>query len=292
MGFWSRIVHGLVKKTSNYKAIATQKRFPHLGIRLSYRGKSFSGFQWQKNAPSIQAEVERTLGILFRRNIRISFTSRTDAGVNAYDQWIFVRNGLRLFRKLSKLQQKKFLISFNAISSKEIMAWQLLRLSSKFQPKENIKWKEYEYRILVSPFEDPLSKDYTWWIRGPLNLKIIRQSAKLLTGEHDFTGFAKSSRASGRSGVRKIIALRILIQKHPILARTYFLIFRFRATGFLHHMARNITGTLIDLGLGKRHDLSEILRVKDRKLSGRNAPPHALSLFRTYVEDRFFQVLG
>ncbi len=260
-----------------------------LGLRVAYDGQTFSGFQLQPKKPSVQVEIERVLTILFRQKIRIQFTSRTDAGVHAYDQWVIIPDGFELFQQLPKKNQERFCLSMNALLKGKICVWQVVELRNHFHPKKNVEWKEYRYRIFNSPSEDPLQKNDRWWIRSPLDLKKMKKALRAFRGTHDFVSFTQS-KPEQRSTKRTILSARMIVSPHPFMDGRE-ITFVFRGTGFLYHMVRTMVGTLIDVGRGVDYDIRQIIDSRDRKLAGRTAPSGALSLVKTKISKTFYRSL-
>ena len=269
-----------------------KKSWVHLGFRLAYHGKPFFGFQIQSNAPTVQEAVEKALRTLFRKSIRVQFTSRTDTGVHAYDQWVLIENGMHLWNELSSRERARFLISFNALLKGEIVVWQILSVRDDFQPKKTIEWKEYIYSVLNSPALDPLQRETAWWVARPLDVAAMRRAQKELLGTHDFAAFAKAVRSDPeKSTVRTLTAVSVTERRHPFMLSARHIIFRFRGTGFLHHMVRRLVGDLVSVGLGESESLMPILRSKDPKKGRFNAPPEGLFLARTSVKKCYARVI-
>jgi tRNA pseudouridine38-40 synthase len=269
---------------------STGKEF-HLGFRVAYNGKDFCGFQAQANQRSLQSELEKVFTIFFRKKIQIDFTSRTDAGVHAYDQWILIKEGYGLYKNLSNDEKERFLHSLNALLPSSIKIWSLLKLERTFHPKKSPSSKEYLYKVFHGPLVDPLMQDTVWWVRAPLDLHSIKKALKEIEGTHDFSAFSKSSGIKKKDCVRKILKATVRSKSHSVFANTRILEFRFSGTGFLHHMVRNLVGTLIAIGAGNSRSISEILRSKDRRLAGKTAPAAALILYKTNISKKLYKPL-
>lgn len=266
-------------------------RFPHLGFRIAYDGKGFFGFQKQPNARTIQEEIEKALKTLLRKEFRFSFTSRTDAGVCAFDQWGMLENAYEFFQRLSEKEKYHFLISLNALLPDEVVIWRALRLREDFNPKTSPVWKEYHYRVVQGPAPDPLSRERSLWICRDLNIKAMRSALKSLEGEHDFSAFATRAKRYEGGTVRKILKAKILVQNHPFMKDLKIISFQIRGTGFLHNMVRTIVGTTIEIGSGKSESMPKVLRSKSRIDAGVNAPAHPLTLVQTQIPSKLFQPL-
>lgn len=262
-----------------------------LGFRVAYDGSAFAGFQIQSHRNSIQAELERALKIFFRQKIRIHFTSRTDAGVHAYDQWIFIPGAWHLFDSLSKIEKKRCLHSINALLPESIRCWEILKLTPSFNPKKSIQWKEYEYWVAWGPVMDPMLTSLTWWVRSPLDISAMKHALVSLKGEHDFSAFMKGASRHSGSTVRTIYKADIRIELSKSISSLRILKFRFRGSGFLHHMIRNIVGTSIEVGRGRIASLEATLKSGDRREAGMRAPAGALRLVRTKARAQDFKIV-
>jgi len=255
----------------------------HLGLRVAYDGRNFSGFQIQPHKNTVQAELEKAVSIVFRDKIRIHFTSRTDAGVHAYDQWVLIKNGHQKFLNLSEKDKKRLRIAINGVLPESIRVWDVLKLKKDFHPKHSVEWKEYHYKVLNGRILDPLMEDSVWWVIKPLDIDKIRGALIEFIGTHDFSSFAKQSGLKRENNTRTIIDATLVSKPHPTIKGVKLLTFCFRGNGFLHNMVRNMVGTLIKVGKGEQISIKKILKSKDRTLAGRNAPAQALILAKTSV---------
>lgn len=267
------------------------QNFPHLGFRVAYDGGSFSGFQRQSHHRSIQEAIEKSWAPILGPQLRIQFSSRTDAGVSAWDQWVMIPDGMRLYDLLPVKTKQALLVSLNAVLPESIRVWKALRLHKDFNPKASPIWKEYSYRIINGPSHDPLIGEKGMWIRKPLDLVRMRAAITKFVGLHDFAAFATRSRRYEDRTQRRILSTKLLVQDHPTMSELRIIHLVFRGEGFLHHMVRTMSGTLVEIGLGKKYDIEKILLGRARPAAGVNASPHPLTLCLTSVPKRFFKPL-
>jgi tRNA pseudouridine38-40 synthase len=265
--------------------------FPHLGFRVSYDGSGFSGFQRQSQHRSIQEVIERSWSPILGPQLKIQFSSRTDAGVNAWDQWVMISDGIRLYELLPAKTKQALLVSLNAVLPESIRVWQALRLHKDFNPKSSPIWKEYSYRVVNGPSHDPLIGERGMWIRKPLDLARMRSAMAKFVGHHDFAAFATRSRRYEDRTERRILSAKLIVKKHPAMSELQIIDLVFRGEGFLHHMVRTMSGTLVEIGLGKSYDIERILLGRARPAAGVNASPHPLTLCTTSVPKRYFKAL-
>ena len=126
--------------------------------------------------------------------------------------------------------------------------------------------------ILNRPASPVLEKNRVWWIPQKLDIDAMRMAAKKLLGKHDFTSL-RATNCQAKSPIKTLDQLDITIDDDKI-------IFELSARSFLHHMVRNIVGTLVEIGLGKSYDIDEILNAKNRKFAGPTAPASGLYFIR------------
>lgn len=260
----------------------------HLGFRLAYDGSRYRGFQSQVSGDSVQDAIERALSIFFRKKIRIDFSSRTDAGVHAWDQWVVVRDGFSLYQLLNQDQQKRLIVSLNALLGGDIVVWRVLKLKRSFNIKKDIASKEYHYRVLQGLSNDPLDSSFAWHIRSPLDLSKMQRQIKNFVGKHDFSAFASSSTAAAKklNARKRIFSASVATQRHPRIFRLLEYRFRFQGSGFLYRMVRNMVGVLIEAGRGKDVSVKRMFRTHKRPSHLCTAPAQGLILVRTVARRR------
>lgn len=234
----------------------------------------------QTHRHTIQVEIERALKTFFRKSVRIHFTSRTDAGVHALDQWVMIKKGYSIFDSLSPVEKKRCLHSLNALLPDDIRLFQILKLSPKFHPKTSVQWKEYEYTFALGPVLDPLWINRVWWIRADLDIDKMRDRLKSFEGEHDFSAYATRVKNIKGSTVRKIYSAELTVKRSRFIPSLRFVTVRIRGSGFLHHMVRNMVGSLVELGRGRSSLKPPLL-----------APAGALVLRRTKVNSKYFKIV-
>lgn len=266
--------------------------FPHLGLRLAYDGKNFSGFQLQPDGRSIQEILEKALSTVLKRSVRILFSSRTDSGVHAFDQWAMVANGIKDYENLSSKSQDAFLISVNALLPASVRVWRVFKLHKNFHPQKSVRAKEYRYRVLMGSVCDPSQRDFALWIRRSLDLSEMKKAFKKFEGLHDFRAFAKKVQRYEEKTKRRVLSARIDVKAHPAILDVKEIQFVVVGEGFLHHMVRTMVGTVLEIGKGESHDIAALLKSGHRRDAGVNAPPQGLFLWRTRVKSSLARPLG
>lgn len=190
---------------------------------------------------------------------------RTDAGVHALGQ---VAN----FKIENKIPIEKIAIALNSQLKKSITVKSAEEVDGKFHSRYNCKGKTYKYIINNSPYGTAIYRDLEYHMPIKLDVEKMKQAIKFFEGEHDFKAF-KSSGTSSKSSVRIIKRAEITEEKERI-------IIKLTGNGFLYNMVRIISGTLVDVGLGKikPEQIKEIIESKDRTKAGKTLPAHGLYL--------------
>lgn len=194
-------------------------------------------------------------------------SGRTDAGVHAIAQ---VAN----FKTNSNFPIEKYPIALNAKLKKSIRIQGAEEVEEDFHSRYHCKQKTYRYIINNSEYGTAIYKDLEYFIPNKLNIEYMKQAIKYFEGEHDFKGF-KASGTSSKNSVRTIYKTKIEKQDSKI-------IIELTGNGFLYNMVRIISGTLVDVGLGKikPQDIPSIIESKDRAKAGKTLPPYALYLIK------------
>ena len=234
-------------------------------LLIQYEGTRYDGWQRQKNTDNtIQGKIEAVLSKRVGKPVQISGASRTDAGVHARGQ---VAN-VKLEFEVNELVLKDYL---NKYLPEDIEIADIKICSNRFHSRLNSGNKTYTYRISTDKGKHIFIRKYVYELGNKLDITKMKEAANYLIGEHDFQGFC--SKKMKKSSVRKLEKIDF-VEKGGILKITYV------GSGFLYHMVRVLTGTLIEVGLGTRNPKSiiEILEKKERSLAGYLAPAKGLCL--------------
>ena len=238
-------------------------------VTVAYDGRNYAGFQSQKNAVAIQDVIEDAMEKIFQERIRMVMSSRTDAGVHAKGQVFH-------FDAKDKKNMDKLKYSFNCLLPEDIHVLKIEKVSDNFHARFSSKKKTYEYLINIGEY-DVFLNGYAYQCFYKLDIDLMKEGAKLLLGEHDFSSFNTSSLKEYPNQVRNILRLDIS-KKANIIKITV------TATGFLRNMVRIIVGTLIDLGRGQKtlKDIEHMLEVPNKSTRRYNADPNGLYLKKIY----------
>jgi len=235
---------------------------------IEYDGAAYHGWQRQKNARTIQGEIENALMKMTGQKVVLTGSGRTDAGVHAFGQ-------TANFLCDTKLTPEIFQKGLNGILNHDIVIRECQQADEKFHARYDVKSKTYHYRILNRQLPAAISRQYAWFIRKGLDIDAMRSAANHLMGAHDFKAFEGAG--SPRSHTTRSVLNAELLELDG-----GYVIFEIEADGFLRFMVRNIVGTLADVGLGKimADGFENILLSKDRNRAGATAPAHGLFLMR------------
>ncbi len=242
----------------------------NLKITLEYDGTDYCGWQIQsryKKKPSIQSILEKTLQKIIREKIKLIGSGRTDAGVHARAQ---VAN----FKTKSNVPPEKLQLALNGNLPEDIVITKIEEVSPDFNSCFDAISKVYRYTILSRRYPSAALRNSAYFCSYPLDIKLMRQEARAILGKHDFKAFQAADNKV-RTSVRTIKKLNIKKEGDLIYIDI-------EAGGFLYNMARNIVGTLIEIGRGRfpKGSLSRILAAKDRRLAGPMVPACGLSLIK------------
>ena len=241
----------------------------NIKLILEYDGTNYHGWQSQPGTgrPTIQETLELALNAVAKENCKTASSGRTDAGVHALGH---VAN----FETSSSIPAEAWGPVLNHVLPGDIRIVASEEVPSHFHARYSATGKSYEYVILNRCAPSALHRNHAWHVDRNLNLRSMRRAAGVLIGKHDFSAF-RSSKCGARTPVRTLTAL-------TIKERGEFIKILLEADAFLMHMARNIVGTLVDVGLGRysKEDVSQMLLSCDRSRAGRTAPAHGLYLLR------------
>jgi len=247
----------------------------HLACRVQYKGTRYLGFQRQSRGPTIQGVLEACLESLIGERVTVLGAGRTDAGVHALGQVVS-------FKTRSTIPIARFPQAMNSRLPEDICVMSAWEVPASFHPVRSALEKEYVYLIWNGLHPSCILGDFTWHVRGTLDVERMRRAAAILTGRHDFRAF-RNEGSSARTTVRELRALTVEVEAPDPLCPPGHRLIRItaRADGFLYNMMRVIVGTLVEVGRGKLpEDLSEALRTGDRTLTGPTAPARGLFLMR------------
>ena len=237
----------------------------NIKLTIEYDGKCYNGWQKQPNKLNIQGEIERAIYNITKEEVDLIGSGRTDAGVHALGQ---VAN----FKTNSEISIEKLPLAINSQLKNSIVIKEAEEVDERFHSRYNAKHKTYRYIINNSKCGTAIYRNLEYSYPLKLDVEKMKQASKYFEGEHDFKAF-KSSGTSSKNSVRTIYKAIVKQEGEKI-------IIELTGNGFLYNMVRIISGTLLDVGLGKirAEEIPEIIESKDRQRAGKTLPAHGLYL--------------
>lgn len=235
---------------------------------VSYDGLNYSGWQLQDNHPSVQGALEASLKKIHNGElIRVHGASRTDSGVHAKGQVFH-------FDTEIPLSGDRWRLAINTYVDDDIFVKHVERVDEDFHSRFSVTKKEYQYKLSTNQF-DPLRRNFVEFERRKLDIELMKKEIMCLVGTHNFKSFTSHSEYD--SFERTILEAELMEDNGELT-------FRFVGTGFMRYMIRIIVGTLVEIGYGRKENLSEIMKKQDRKYAGKCAKPHGLYLEKIWYE--------
>ncbi len=238
-----------------------------LKLTLAYDGTDFHGWQVQPGLPTIQGELERVLGEIEGKPVPVAGSGRTDAGVHALAQVA----SLSLENPIPLLNLRR---AMNRLLAPAIRVLEVEEAPPGFHARFSARFKLYEYRLWRGEICPPMSWRYLCHHPYPLDLEAMREAAPQFEGTHDFRSLAAAGEEDEQTNtVRTVLSSRLEIDGD-------LLRYRVCGAGFLHHMVRNMVGTLLEVGKGncRPADIARILASADRTQAGPTAAARGLFL--------------
>lgn len=239
----------------------------NIKLTIEYDGKCYNGWQKQPDKLNIQGEIEKAIYNITQEKVDLIGSGRTDAGVHALGQ---VAN----FKTNSALPIEKLALAINSQLKSSIIIKKAEEVGERFHSRYTAKQKTYRYIINNSKTGTAIYRNLEYCFPVKLNVEKMVEAAKYFEGEHDFKAF-KSSGTSGKNSVRTIYKAEVRQDGERI-------IIELTGNGFLYNMVRIISGTLLDVGLGKiePNEIPDIIEKKDRTKAGKTLPAHGLYLVK------------
>ena len=235
---------------------------------LAFDGTRYFGWERQQNTDmTIQGKLESVLEKMTGAPVELIGCGRTDAGVHA--------KGMVANAKLeTEMSPQEICAYMNHYLPEDISVREVSIASERFHSRYNATGKTYCYTCYVGEYNPVFDRKYVYAIEQQLDIERMRKAAEYLMGEHDFASFCANKKMK-KSTVR-------IVDKIDIARKGEYLYLTFHGNGFLHHMVRILTGTLFEVGLGKRtpESMSELLEAKNRALAGVTAPAQGLCLVK------------
>jgi len=252
----------------------------YIRMLIEYDGTNYQGWQTQRSGLTIQDIMSGIISGITGEQIDLVSASRTDAGVHALGQ-------VAVFMSATLLPASTLQRAMNARLPKDIRILETEELTSEFHPRYQAIKKSYFYIIEKAQKQSVFSHPYTWRLSLSLDAGAMRRAAELLLGEHDYSAF-RGSGCGAKTTIRTIHSISITGNDHLEFMTTRiqgdFLKIRIEANAFLRHMVRNIVGTLVEVGKGRKspEEVADILTSCDRRTAGPTAPAKGLFLEKVF----------
>lgn len=232
---------------------------------VAYDGTAYAGWQVQKNAVTVEGELNKALSDLCKETVEVIGASRTDAGVHSL-------SSMCVFDTNMRMPAEKFSFALNTKLPDDIRVVWSKEVNENFHPRHCLTEKTYEYHIYNADFMPPTKRLYAYQERRELDIKSMKEASKYLVGEHDFKSFC-SAESTAETTVRTITDIDVFKDGEEVVISV-------SGNGFLYNQVRIIAGTLMWVGLGVRkpEDVKDMLEALDRSASGPTAPAHGLLL--------------
>lgn len=254
-----------------------------LKLHIEYDGTNYDGWQVQPRqgrGQTIQGILQDCIYRLTGERVKLTAAGRTDAGVHAIEQ-------IATFETTTRHSVDVIKRALNAMLPDDIRIIKVEEVGEGFHARYSAVRKRYIYIIANDKDLPVFLRRYVWWVKTPLDLDLMIIASKSLVGTHDFSSF-RGTGCGARSTVRTIHS--ILLERMDSLPFIFtdfvgnFIKITIEAEAFLRHMARNIVGTLVEVGKGKisPDEIRDILVAKDRRRAGPTAPSKGLFLYKIF----------
>jgi tRNA pseudouridine38-40 synthase len=245
-----------------------------IALGIEYDGTAYNGWQRQRTGDGVQERVETALSSVADEPIDVVCAGRTDTGVHATGQVVH-------FDTNSERTSRGWLLGANTNLPDDIAVTWAQPVADEFHARFSALTRSYRFIILNSLVRSALNRHRAWWVYQPLDAERMHTAAQAILGRHDFSAF-RAAGCQASTPTREILSISIARDGDKIFLDV-------TANAFLQHMVRNITGTLVAIGIGDESiaSMSDILQSRDRKRGGIAAPPHGLTLVNVRYPDDF-----
>jgi tRNA pseudouridine38-40 synthase len=245
-----------------------------IALGIEYDGAPFCGWQKQPGGGSVQDALESALARFADAGIDVVAAGRTDAGVHATAQ-------VAHFDAPVERAMASWVRGTNTYLPASLRVLWACGVPEDFHARFSATARTYHYLLLNDAVAPAVLHGKVGWYHRPLDLERMRAAASLVEGEHDFSAF-RDAQCQAKTPVRLVHAARVTLRGNLFL-------FRFTANAFLHHMVRNLVGSLVHVGAGKQAPgwMAELLAARDRRNAAPTFAPHGLYLSGIDYDGRF-----
>jgi tRNA pseudouridine38-40 synthase len=245
-----------------------------VALGVEYDGGGFVGWQTQRTGRSVQSVLTEAVSRVAARRVELQGAGRTDAGVHAVQQVVH-------FDTEAARRPRQWVLGINSNLPADVRVHWAKPVEPEFDARRSATARRYRYLILCAPTASALLRARVWWLRGELDGAAMSRAALAWLGEQDFSAF-RAAGCQSRTPMRFLASVSIA-RRPPLVA------LEFVANAFLHHMVRNLVGTLAEIGSGRAPPAwaGELLAGKDRRASAMTAPSQGLTLVDVSYPARF-----
>ncbi len=248
----------------------SQREYQRIALGIEYDGSDFLGWQRLSHGPTVQAAVESALTAVAAEPIAVVCAGRTDSGVHGQCQVVH-------FDSHAQRSERAWVMGGNANLPPTVAVRWARPVAPDFHARYAARARRYRYQIVNRPSRPALQRRFAAWEARPLDADAMHRAAQALLGEHDFSAF-RTAACQAAHPIRRVHAIRVQ-RDHE------WVTIDIEANAFLHHMVRNIVGSLVPIG---RHEqaptwLAELLAARDRSRAGPTAPAAGL----TFIGPRY-----
>ncbi|AEW44635.1 pseudouridylate synthase I [Serratia symbiotica str. 'Cinara cedri'] len=250
------------------------KAIQNIALGIEYDGSRYYGWQQQQKVISVQGCLEQALSSIANAPISVFCAGRTDAGVHATGQVVH-------FHTSAQRKEEAWAMGVNTNLPPDIAVQWVKTVANDFHARFSATARRYRYIIYNHHYRPAILRQRVTYFHDPLDAAQMHHAAQSLLGENDFTSF-RAAKCQSRTPWRNI--------KHiNVTRRDKYIVIDIKANSFMHHMVRNIVGSLIEIGRGKRNKkwIAELLILKDRNLAASTARTEGLYLVSVDYPDHF-----
>ncbi len=238
-----------------------------IACRIEYDGSQYSGWQAQPHldVPTVQEQLEYGLAEVAQAPVRVHCAGRTDTGVHGFCQIVH-------FDAPVQRSAKAWILGGNANLPVDIRIHWAVPVITQFHARFSALARRYRYVIANTPVRPALLHGQVTWQRRPLDERAMHQAAQCLLGERDYSAF-RAARCQSKTPMRNVHSI-------DVCRRGDLVVVDVKANAFLHHMVRNIVGSLMAVGYGRNEIcwIEELMAGRDRRQAAETASPHGLYL--------------
>ncbi|NLC84823.1 MAG: tRNA pseudouridine(38-40) synthase TruA [Ruminococcaceae bacterium] len=252
------------------------RKLRRIALLTEYDGREFHGWQTQAKERTVQEVLEQTLARVLKHEVRLIGSSRTDAGVHAHKH-------VSHFSTTGTIPAERLPYALNGLLPDDLVAQAAAEVDNSFHARFGAVAKTYRYLIYQSRIPSALLAGRAAYLPTPLDIDAMREALPYFLGEHDFSAFRDTSKTIVRRPVRRLDRLDVRQESNLIS-------FEICGSGFLYHMVRIITGTLVAVGLGKTkpEGITDIMLSGDRLQAGKTMPACGLYLLDVEYDNNPF----